>query len=186
VNGAGNLLDGLLGVFGTDGGGWVFSSLGDLGHGGVLSSLGGFRNGRIRGHRCLWNRWVLSSLGGLGSNRVGGHRCLRDGRVCRLARGDRLSRVVCRVCDRRSSGWVCRHVGSRGRDDGLGDGHGNRAGSVNAGGPALRYVGRAGRLCALGADGRNVCGGYGGQTGGANVDVGSCEVLVSDVEVLDS
>jgi len=57
--------------------------------------------------------------------------------------------------------------------DGLGDSHGDSAGSVDAGGPALRYVGRAGGLCALGADGRNVGGGDGGQASRANVDVGS-------------
>ncbi len=64
-----------------------------------------------------------------------------------------------------------------GRDDGLGESHGDCAGSVDTGGPTLRYVGRAGRLCALGADGRNVRSCNGGQPSWANVDVGSCEML---------
>ena len=147
-------------------------------------------SGRVRRHRCLWNRgvlgalrslrnsWVLCSLGGLRSSWVCGHRRLRDGRVSRLARGHGLGRVVRRVCDGRSGRWVCGHAGRR--DDGLGKSHGNGAGSVDTGGPTLRYVGRAGGLRgALGADGCPVRGGDGSQTSRADIDVGSYQMLAN-------
>lgn len=146
----------------------VFSDLGDFGNGRVRS-LGDFRDGRIR------------SLGDFRNGRIRNLGSLGHGWVCRLARRNWRGRVLRRVHDRRSRGWVLRHSSNGG--NGLGDCHSQGAGSVYARGPSLRNIGGAGGLRALGADSRNVRRGDRGKTGGANIDVGSFEKLVCFCEV---
>jgi hypothetical protein len=68
---------------------------------------------------------------------------------------------------------VCGDIG--GGCDGLSQCHGDSAGGVDAGSPALRHTGRLGGLRALGADGCDVGGGDGSKASGADINVGSSD-----------